>query len=177
MLLELKTDGLKHFCACGAKFGAHPFFREKPHQSGATRTFAQVSPFLRKVVFAAMELEIFDIAAKPRGPVSAKGIAVEKNYDEDQTVRLLNALVSLNLMERFKHEDGTGVKNHHGCAQCVLGWLFAHLSSKTCKLVLRCEFVFQTCIKTRARDDCWRTANPTTWWKWQSAWKRDSPMR
>ena len=47
--------------------------------------------------------------AKPKGPLSAKAIAAEKEYDEDQTTRLLNTLVSLKLVERITYSDGTGL--------------------------------------------------------------------
>ena len=47
--------------------------------------------------------------AKPKGPLTAKAIAAEKEYDEDQTTRLLNTLVSLKLVERITYSDGTGL--------------------------------------------------------------------
>ena len=51
--------------------------------------------------------------AKPKGPLSAKAIAAEKEYEEDQTTRLLNTLVSLKLVERITYSDGTGLFHIH----------------------------------------------------------------
>ena len=51
--------------------------------------------------------------AKPKGPLSAEAIAAEKEYDEDQTTRLLNTLVSLKLVERITYSDGTGLFHIH----------------------------------------------------------------
>ena len=50
--------------------------------------------------------------AKPKGPISAKTIAEEKGYDEEQTTRLLNTLVGLKLVERITY-NGTGMS--HAC--------------------------------------------------------------
>ena len=51
--------------------------------------------------------------AKPKGPISAKTIAAEKAYDEEHTTRLLDTLVSLNLVQRSRHHDGVGMFSYN----------------------------------------------------------------